>query len=207
VREGASFLVPGVLECSDPVYAERDGLTSALALSEPRLPAAPDFIEPVEAWRVWRVCMRESRIVLQSLNADTVWEPAVALSASCAASQRSRRRPWRVETPGHESPDFGCTCGIYGVRSAAVARWYLERRALFYNAERVVGRVALWGDVVESESGWRAQRAYPLELFVPAVTAPRGGFRRSADVDEIVLALSAYRVPVEVLAIGDVAIG
>jgi hypothetical protein len=66
--------------------------------------------------------------------------------------------------------------------------------------------VALWGDVVESESGWRAERAYPLELFVPAATTLRGGHRHCAYVDEIVLALSAYRVPVEALAIGDVAV-
>jgi hypothetical protein len=151
--------------------------------------------------------MNDYRIVLQSLNADTVWEPGIALAANCATRQRSRRRPWRIETPAHEAPELDCTCGIYGVRSAAVARWYLERRAaLFYNAERVVGRVALWGDVVESESGWRAQRAYPIELFVPAATTLRGGLRRGAYVDEIGLALSAYRVPVEVLAVGGVAV-
>ena len=55
-------------------------------------------------------------------------------------------------------------------------------------------------------TGWRAERAYPLELFVPAATTLRGGPRHCAYVDEIVLALSAYRVPVEVLAIGDVAV-
>jgi len=181
-------------------------VSSVLTLSGPRRPAVPDFIEPVEAWRVWRVCMHDCRIVLQSLNADTFWEPGIALVAACATRQRSHRRPWRVEAPDHAAPEVDCTCGIYGVRSAAVARWYLERRALFYNAERVVGRVALWGDVVESESGWRAQRAYPIELFVPAATTLRGGLRRSSYVDEIVLALSAYRVPVEVLAIGDVAV-
>ena len=179
-------------------------MTPAPTLPGPR-PVAPDFIEPVEAWRVWRVCMHDYRIVLQSLNADTVWEPGIALAATCAAKQRSRRRPWRVEPPGHWAPEVDCTCGIYGVRSPAVARWYLDRRPLFYNAERVVGRVALWGDVVESESGWRAQRAYPIDLYVPAATTLRGGLRRSAYVDEIVLALSAYRVPVEVLAIGEVA--
>jgi hypothetical protein len=181
-------------------------VSSAPTISEPLLAAVPDFIEPVEAWRVWRVSMHDYRIVLQSLNADTVWEPGVALAATCATRQRSRRRPWRFEAPSHEAPEVDCTCGIYGLRSPAVARWYLERRAVFYNAERVVGRVALWGDVVESESGWRAQRAYPIELFVPAATTLRGGLRGGAYVDEIVLALSAYRVPVGALAIGSVAV-
>jgi hypothetical protein len=182
------------------------GVTSTITPSQPRRPAVPDFIEPVEAWRVWRLCTDDSRVVLQSLNTDTVWEPAIALSATCAARQRPRRRPWRIDAPAHEPPEVDCTCGIYGVRSAALARWYLERRALFYSAERVVGRVALWGDVVESESGWRAQRAYPLELFVPAVTTVRGHLGGCIHADEIVIALSAYRVPVEVLAIGDVAV-
>jgi hypothetical protein len=180
-------------------------VTTSLALSQPGRPAVPDFIEPVEAWRVWRVSLREGRIVLQSLFAGTVWEPGVALAASCAKRHRSRWRPWRIESPDHGVPEIDCSCGIYGVRSVAAARWYLESRAFFCRGDRVVGRVALWGDVVESESGWRAARAYPIELFVPAPTTLQGGFRRRAYVDEIALALEAYRVPVDVFSIDEVA--
>jgi hypothetical protein len=178
-------------------------VTVSLSPSQPGRPAVPDFIEPVEAWRVWRVIMRDRSIVLQSLFAGTVWEPGVPLSATCAKRHRSRWRPWRVDPPNHEVPDIDCSCGIYGARSVAAARWYLESRVFFSRGDRVVGRVALWGDVVESESGWRASRAYPIELLVPAPTTLQGGFRRRAYIDEIVLGLEAYRVPVDVFALDE----
>jgi hypothetical protein len=63
----------------------------------------------------------------------------------------------------------------------------------------VIGRVALWGTVVEGQLGWRASRAYPIELFVPAPAVVRSGFRRRAYVDEILRALEEYRVPVDVV--------
>jgi len=172
----------------------------SLTLSEIGAGPVPDLVEPVEAWRVWRVGMREGGVVLKSLFAGTVWEPAVPLAASCAVGHRPRWRPWRVEVNRHAVPDLDCSCGIYGVRSAAAARWYLDSRTFLYRSERVIGRVALWGEVVESQLGWRAARAYPIELFVPAPAAVQSGLRRRAYVDEIVVALEAYRVPVDVVA-------
>jgi len=106
-----------------------------------------------------------------------------------------------METPRHEAPDLGCTCGIYGVRSFAAARWYLESQAVLHPADRVVGRVALWGDVVVSEGGWRASSAYPLELLVPVPSlVRRGRWRRTQlALDDVVLELERYGVPVDVL--------
>jgi hypothetical protein len=60
--------------------------------------------------------------------------------------------------------------------------------------DRVIGRVALWGEVVEGEFGWRASRAYPLELLIPGRA---GGYRRGAYLDEIAVELEAYRVPID----------
>ena len=67
-----------------------------LALAELDTGPIPDFIEPVEAWRVWRVSMRQGRVVLQSLYAGVIWEPAVPLVASCTGGHRSRWAPWRI---------------------------------------------------------------------------------------------------------------
>jgi hypothetical protein len=64
----------------------------------------------------------------------------------------------------------------------------------------VIGRVALWGDVVEGPAGWRASHAYPTELFVPSAAAGRSGLRHRAYVDEIIQALEAYEVPVDLVA-------
>jgi hypothetical protein len=50
----------------------------------------------------------------------------------------------------------------------------------------VIGRVALWGEVLEGDHGWRASRAYPAELIVDPLVD-----------DDTVTALSEdYRVPV-----------
>jgi hypothetical protein len=174
-------------------------MTTSLAHSDLDIGPIPDFVEPLEAWRVWRVGMLQGRVVLKSLFTGTVWEPAIPLSAACTQRHRPRWRPWRLEPSEHAPPDMSCRCGIYGVQSVVAARSYLERPDLLCRGERVIGRVALWGTVVEGQLGWRASRAYPIELFVPAPAVVRSGFRRRAYVDEILRALEEYRVPVDVV--------
>ena len=172
----------------------------SLALLDLAADPVPDYVEPVEAWRVWRVARREGHVVLQSLFAGVVWEPAVPLVASCTGGHRSRWAPWRKTPNDHAAPELDCLCGIYGVRSVAAARSYLERPALLSRDDRVIGRVALWGTVVEGPAGWRASHAYPIELFVPVPVVVHSGPRRRADVEEIVLALEEYNVPVDLAA-------
>ena len=172
----------------------------SLALVDLDAHPIPDYVEPVDAWRVWRVVMRERRVVLQSLFAGSVWEPGVPLVASCGAGHRSRWTPWRKKATDHPAPELDCRCGIYGVKSVAAARSYLETPPLLCRDDRVIGRVALWGDVVEGPLGWRAAYAYPAELFVPAPVVAGSGLRRRAYVDEILSALEEYRVPVDLVA-------
>jgi hypothetical protein len=170
---------------------------ASLALVDLAAPT-PDFAEPVEAWRVWRAAMHDGRVVLKSLFVGTVWEPGVPFVASCTGCHRSRWAPWRTQPNDHAAPELECACGIYGVQSIAAARSYLERPPLLCRDDRVIGRVALWGNVVEGSSGWRASHAYPLELFVPAAIVTHG-LRRRGYVDEIRFALEAYGVPVDVV--------
>jgi hypothetical protein len=54
--------------------------------------------------------------------------------------------------------------------------------------------VALWGEVVEGERGWRASHAYPTRIYVPL----RAGSDHQ-EVNDIALDLAVYGVPVEVL--------
>lgn len=167
----------------------------------------PDFIEPLEAWRVWRVGMSDGRIVLKSLFSGTVWEPTVPLAAFCTGVQRVRWRPWRLQAHDHVAPALGCRCGIYGVRTVVDARPYIDCTPFPYRDDRVIGRVALWGDVVEGKLGWRASHAYPVELFLRDPATERFGFRRRAHVEEVLKALEAYRVPVDVAAPSALAVG
>ena len=80
---------------------------------------APDFVEPFEAWRVWRIVRREREYSLGSIVQRTVWPAGRALTADCLRTQRvltrlRRRRPhgapdakpWRV---GWEEVAFGLT--------------------------------------------------------------------------------------------------
>lgn len=163
--------------------------------------AAPDYLEPVEGWRVWRIGSQNGRIVLESVFVDAVWEPGRALEARCEHRRRSLWPPWRVITNEHPAPDEECSCGIYAASTRSAARRYLGVPSSAGTGLRVIGRVSLWGDVVESESGWRASVGYPSRLFVPIPAEhARRSLRRRAVVDEVAVALESYGVPVELVA-------
>ena len=61
------------------------------------------------------------------------------------------------------APAFDCTCGIYATRELRDpgSAWRSGPRY----ANHVIGAVALWGRVVEHESGYRAQHARPVALL------------------------------------------
>ena len=164
-------------------------------MTEPFLEPAPDFAAPLEAWRVWRVIEREGELALGSIIKPAVWPPGRPLVAECLHCRplldwiRPRRR--------HEAPELRCECGIYGAGLDQIDP-YLNEPLTRGEVVRVLGRVALWGQVVECERGFRASHAYPVELYVPVdpVLDDRGG------IEEIVGALERYGVRVELLAGG-----
>ncbi len=51
--------------------------------------------------------------------------------------------------------------------------------------------------VIECTRGWRASRAYPKTIYVPATRAPY--WLRAERAEEIALALTDYDVPVQLL--------
>lgn len=151
---------------------------------------APDFAEPFEAWRTWRVVSGVDGPLLSSLFFDLVWPANAAVHARC------NRRSWLDRfgrfRQAHAAPGERCECGLYGARieQAAAYLWHpriAPRRAHLH----VLGRVHLWGDVVECERGYRASSAYPAELLVPA--APGGHAETLAD------GLARYGVPVRLV--------
>lgn len=162
----------------------------------------PDSIEPVVAWRGWRLKGDE----LASCHYGGTWKPGVEHAAECLANEKPKAwqavsieeavesgaplasewtkpkhdpddedygatygvpRPPRTLLPfdmayvyredAHDSPGESCKCGIYAVADPAPCASY---------PISVLGRVALWGKVVPGDKGWRAEYAYPLELFV-----------------------------------------
>jgi hypothetical protein len=127
-------------------------------------------------WRVWRVGPDR---LLRSVVYDEVWPAGTPVRAQC------RKLGGR-----HAAPDPRCECGLHAAKDVADWVHYLGR------ADRVFGRVALFGAIVEGARGFRAEAAYPLELVVPAPVA---------DAAEVAAALAAYHVPVESHTAGAVA--
>ena len=145
---------------------------------------------PIVGWRAWRV---DGDGMLTSIHHPTRWEPGVPVRAdhsppldlgrSEEEAPDSRRRTGRAHAAGaeereHDPPGAGCTCGVY----ALIDKEQLELQFLWPSMPSVYGRVNLWGRVIVAEKGYRAQFAYPAELWVADGT--------------IVEALGAYGVPV-----------
>ena len=160
----------------------------------------PDRIEPVQGWRVWDVVLLDGTPRLCSLAFWSIWIPGTAAQATC------RRAPLEgvvAGLPPHEAPAEACRCGIYATaglaETLAYSRDVRRRRDTIH---RVVGRVSLWGTVIECEGGWRSSLGYPAALFVPGVRRRRrraGLAGAVGPVEGIAVGLAAYGVPVELL--------
>jgi hypothetical protein len=152
---------------------------------------APDFVEPTNGWRVWLVVEQESELRLASVLYPTVWPVREELVAECRPRARALGR-------AHGVPGARCRCGIYAAASVEDAASYFDGRgpSTLREVYRVIGRVALWGSVVEGERGWRAAHGYPSRLYVPSRSL---GGPSTVTAGEVALALTAYGVPVELL--------
>jgi hypothetical protein len=153
---------------------------------------APDYFEPIVGWRVWVVALDgEGSPRLRSVVQKTVWPTARPLVAECCQRRvlaKLLRRPQHGPVP---LP--ACQCGIYATQLVELEPLLAE--APWETGARVLGRVSLWGDVIECERGWRASHAYPERVYVPL----RDGRRPRLGQEEIASALADYGVPVELL--------
>src|SRR5207302_10241428 len=126
--------------------ASRAGRGSAGAASGQARAAALGFGEPVDGWRVWLVVEHEHELRLRSGVFNVVWLPREPLE-----DEWNRRRmnllPWRRAVL-HHAPLPACDCGIYATTLERTAP-YLDPRLDGPRVHRVLGRVSLWGTVVE----------------------------------------------------------
>jgi hypothetical protein len=103
--------------------------------------------EPIIAWRAWALTGRRdgTGLLLRPVaKRARTWKPKEIVEASCRTSR------W------HEAPDPACTCGLHGTHGIELLRKT--------KCPAVLGRVALWGRVIEHEHGYRARFAYPQRL-------------------------------------------
>jgi hypothetical protein len=127
----------------------------------------PTYVGPaIIGWRSWRVLAHAA--VGQPLSyrlcacgtqgIPKAWEPRAATQAVCGTFHASHEAPWE-----------SCHCGIHAYADEADARAHWAT-FVEHNATGLLGwafgRVSLWGRIVEHETGWRAQYAYPYDLTV-----------------------------------------
>jgi len=122
----------------------------------------PDYISSIVGYRAWTWDTKG----LKSLCGER-WHPNQSLAARCRASAVVGTIASRVEGhDSHDAPQAKCTCGVYAAKSLE----HLRKNG--YDRCGVYGEVCLWGTVVEHERGWRAQLAYPKNLFLSLDALP-----------------------------------
>jgi hypothetical protein len=126
---------------------------------------APDYADALIGWRVWCVVRRGGELRLASVIADELWPFDTELVARCRAHEVPSGSLFVDRPAVHPAPASDCTCGIYAAREPAAVWTYLRGRDEVDTVARVLGRVLLWGRLVEHDCGWRAERAYPLDVY------------------------------------------
>jgi hypothetical protein len=127
-------------------------------------PDGPPETEPIVGFRAWKLeTSREGVPILYSVVQDFCWLPF---------------EPARGTV---EDSEIGAGGGIYAFKSAQDTFTYLD-------TDSICGSVNLWGTVIEHESGYRAEFAYPKEFWV----------RKDFDAAMIVRLEETYGVPVAI---------
>jgi hypothetical protein len=115
--------------------------------SPSRGPAVDAATEAILAWRAWALTGDRDgeRLLLRPVaGRSRPWRPREIAEAACKGARF------------HQAPHPDCTCGLHGTHGLDVLRRT--------KSPAVLGRVALWGRVIEHEHGYRAQFAYPQRL-------------------------------------------
>lgn len=121
----------------------------ALRSAEPRTvpPRIPDMVEVIVGWRGWK--LKDG--LLGALGVDKTWPVKEPLRASCHNGSNE----------SHLAPHWDCQCGVWAFKD-------IDRLLPALNGYGidVIGSVSLWGRVIETKNGYRAQYAYPRELWL-----------------------------------------
>src|SRR2546428_4567761 len=143
----------------------------------------PDVAGYAVGWRIWTSEKPPLPACLSSLR-GTRWPHRTPLIAGCRAKDVLPSFDPQYRTRLHDTPDESCTCGIYAVRTeeqlvlehvgSTTSALIMRQLASEFPVNHIIGKVALWGKVIEYTDGFRAENAYPLELWPFEAPQPGG---------------------------------
>jgi hypothetical protein len=133
-----------------------------MELGKPRGKVQPGA--SVLGWRAWAVTRTSQGVRLTSPLFDHVWLPGEPAVASCLRHEDPFAPPLDLHAVATLAE---CSCGFHAARDPADALSYLHGRDAPSTVCRVLGEVTLWGEVLQTEAGWRGTLAYPARLYVP----------------------------------------
>lgn len=119
----------------------------------------PDYFEALTAHRAWN-CVGDGLLV--GVTHSMAWPPMEPHIAQCAEAEGSHLQNGRYLP----APIYDCSCGTYAMKQMTRETFGCGCYAcqLQWNGT-VWGTVSLWGKVIEHKLGYRAQYAYPKELW------------------------------------------
>jgi hypothetical protein len=136
----------------------------------------PDLTDAVEGWRAWTVHLDDeprfglSPKLYSVTRGDYFWTPKRASLAVCERGCAESELDDEGNPNPRVLPGENCSCGFYCAKDV---KHLLSMGANYADYDirggqiKVVGKVALWGKVVEGTQGYRSAKAYPVSLYVP----------------------------------------
>jgi hypothetical protein len=112
--------------------------------------------EPLVGWRCWFVLPHEG-LLRPLYKRGLAWKPRQAMEAVC---------PEEI----HAVPADDCRCGVWAVcHPMMLTEFHWSAIPPVGVAPIpgvvVVGQIAMWGNVIQHERGWRSSHAYPQHLY------------------------------------------
>lgn len=138
-----------------------------LEILEPRLVDSKvritDSLSCIVGWRAWRTSLTAP--VLGSVGYQEVfWPIKKPMKAMCWKLGPYPNDPARIDIRPHDAPEYSCECGMWAFKTKHALLDALESHQ--YGPLPVLGLVHLWGRVIETDHGFRAEKAYPKELWI-----------------------------------------
>jgi hypothetical protein len=136
----------------------------------------PDYLEAITAYRVFNVF--ENGLLAGSAFIEP-WPPFQPFVARCGTVSCEGAGAHVRDGQFVSAPVYACACGIYAVKTLRAALQRIRTEGQVHALQlrhfggpvgRAWGAVKIWGRVIEHESGYRAEFAYPSHLYCDDAT-------------------------------------